>query len=110
MTRALGGTLSSCAPELLPEDTLSVSDDAESSPPSNDARRVPSSNTIDCCSKWTVARMEPFFSKLQSKLLIKGFDWRGLAAGQRWWFSKGREFSDWSLDLAGVAAAALVLR
>ncbi|MQM20332.1 hypothetical protein Taro_053350 [Colocasia esculenta] len=47
VARARAGVHDSCAPELLPEETLSVSDEAERSPPSKDAR-LPSSKIIEC--------------------------------------------------------------
>lgn len=79
----LGAMRSSGTAELLPDDMLSVSEEAERSAPSNDALRVPSSNTSDCCINRTVAKIESFCPKEQSKLLINGFDARCLAPGHR---------------------------
>lgn len=93
VTFARGSTMNSGVPELLPEDTLSVSDEAERSPWSNEALLVVSSNIIDCSSNLTVAKMGSFFSEEQFKLLVNGLDGGALEAGHRWWLSEGLEFS-----------------
>lgn len=98
----LAGTLmprrgGSPAPELLPDETLSVSEDAERSwaaaaaaAGSEGERDVVESNAMERRSRWTAARMESLRSRLQSRLRARGSDALGFAAGHR---CCGRVFS-----------------
>lgn len=99
--------MDSCVPELLPEDKLSVSTDREKSPPSKEALLAPSLSAIDCLSDRTAAKNESFSPTEQSKLLVNELNCGLVAAGQRWWLSKGLEFSNLKQLLAGVAAGAV---
>lgn len=76
------------APELLPEETLSVSEEAERSGAAATAgsegeREVVESNAMDRRRSWTAARMESLRSRLQSRLRASGSDALGFAAGHR---------------------------
>jgi hypothetical protein len=82
---------------LLPDETLSVSEDAERSwaaaaaaAGSEGERDVVESNAMERRSRWTAARMESLRSRLQSRLRARGSDALGFAAGHR---CCGRVFS-----------------
>lgn len=104
--RGRGGTLSSCEPELLPDEALSVSEEAERLPLLKEFCREASSSTIDCRSSRTAAKTGSFLpTSDESRLLVsRMFDCWALAAGQRWWWLKGFEFSDRRSLLDGVPA------
>jgi hypothetical protein len=92
MPRRRGG---SPAPELLPDETLSVSDEAERSGAaaaagSDGERVVVESKAMERRRRWTAARMESLRSRLQSRLRASGSDALGFAAGHRFC---GRAFS-----------------
>lgn len=74
--------VSSGVPEMLSDETLSISVDAEISFRSNDALLEPSSSNIDCRSDRTVARMSVFPAE-HSRVFVGRFDCRLLAAGHR---------------------------
>jgi hypothetical protein len=80
---------------LLPDETLSVSDEAERSGAaavarSDGEREVVESKAMDRRRRWTAARMESLRSRLQSRLRASGSDALGFAAGHRFC---GRAFS-----------------
>jgi hypothetical protein len=87
-----GGSL---APELLPEETMSVSEDTYRSGVAAAAgldieRDVVESKAIERRRRWTTVRMESVRSRLQSRLRASGSDALGFAAGHR---PVGRAFS-----------------
>jgi hypothetical protein len=83
------------APELLPDETLSASDEAKSSGAvvaagSHEEREVVESKAMDRRRRWTAARMKSLRSRLQSRMRASGSDALGFAAGHLFC---GRAFS-----------------